>query len=96
MQKDQKIFSDKSVAIDMLIEQAAEHNHNLYLKKIRYGANDSYEYRIILFDEVLNYCEEYYVGHYYAASKQWICFNPSDRKNVYQAEAKRKSVIIIP
>ena len=95
MQKNQRVFYSKESAIESLIEQANENKINLYLKKIRYGGiTDNYEYIITPFDEVMNYCEQFYVGHYRFASKDWICFSNFDNVTPNQIEGKRKQIII--
>jgi len=92
MQKNQRVFYSKESAIESLIEQANENKCNLYLKKVAYY--NSFEYVIIPPEEVMNYCEQFYVGHYRFASKNWICFSNFDNLTPNQIEGRRKQIII--
>jgi hypothetical protein len=91
-----KVFASKERAISELIESANSEKRNLYLRKIRYGSGESYEYSIVPPEEVMCYDADNYIGHYLYHSHTWIAFNPADRINIPQSELKRKDTIVIP
>jgi hypothetical protein len=91
-----KVFASKERAISELIESANSEKRNLYLRKIRYGSGESYEYSIVPPEEVMRYDADNYIGHYLYNYHQWVCFDSADRITTLRYEGKRKDTIVIP